>query len=170
MYIGMWLWIRDPPAPEDHHANICEGARVHDGKLWTAMKSFAVFMPLIQCYGTQAISNLMSPANNGIASISKPTNIQTGIGSVLGNLSLMTGVWVFRQFFLATSWRVTLFMSVFFFSRFNFSTIDYVYLRHVGHFQEWLVLHVYIESTSVRSGGRTDCEQPCHHRKFAKRA
>jgi hypothetical protein len=36
MYIGMWLWIRDPPAPEDHHANICEGARVHDGKLWTA--------------------------------------------------------------------------------------------------------------------------------------
>jgi len=114
MYIGMWLWIRDPPAPEDHHANIWEGARVNAGRVWTAMKSFAVFMLIIQCYGNNAIANLMNPANNGIASISKPTNIQTGIGSVVGNLSLMMGVWAFRKFFMATSWRVTLFVSQFF--------------------------------------------------------
>jgi len=61
-----------------------------------------------------SIANLMSPANNGIASISKPTNIQTGIGGVIGNMCLMAGVWTFRKYFMATSWRVTLFMSQFF--------------------------------------------------------
>jgi hypothetical protein len=114
LYIGMWVWIRDPPAPEDHHANICEGARVNAGKVWTALKSFAVFMLIIQCYGTQAMANLINPASNAVTSISKPTSIQTGIGAVLGNLCMVAGVWIFRRFFMATSWRVTLFMSEFF--------------------------------------------------------
>jgi len=114
LYIGMWVFLRDPPAPEDHHENICQGARVNAGKLWTAMKSFAVFMLIIQCYGTQALANLMNPATNGVASIAKPTNIQTGIGAVLGNLSLVAGVWIFRRFLMAKSWRSTLFMSEFF--------------------------------------------------------
>jgi hypothetical protein len=109
----MWIWIRDPPPPEDHHTSICEGAKVNAGKLWVALKSFAVFMLIVQCYGTQSLANLMNPANNGIASISKPTNIQTGIGAVLGNLSLLGGVWFFRRFLMATSWRSTLFMSEF---------------------------------------------------------
>jgi len=114
LYIGMWVWIRDPPLPEDHHANICEGVRVNAGKLWTALKSFAVFMLIIQCYGTNALANLMNPASNAITSISKPTSIQTGIGAVLGNACMVVGVWMFRKFFMATSWRITLFMSQFF--------------------------------------------------------
>lgn len=84
------------------------------GKVWTALKSFAVFMLIIQCYGTNAMANLMNPASNAITSISKPTSIQTGIGAVLGNLCMVVGVWMFRKFFMATSWRVTLFMSEFF--------------------------------------------------------
>merc|ERR1711957_119834 len=51
---------------------------------------------------------------NGVASIAKPTNIQTGIGAGLGNLSLVAGVWIFRRFLMAKSWRSTLFMSEFF--------------------------------------------------------
>jgi len=113
-YIGMCLWIKDPPAPQHQHTSILAGARDHATKTWTAMKSFAVFMLIVQCYGTQSIANLMNPATNAIASISKPTNIQTGIGGIIGNLSLMSGVWAFRKFFMATNWRVTLFMSQFF--------------------------------------------------------
>merc|ERR1712203_1299821 len=114
LYIGMWAWIRDPPVPEDHHSSICEGARVNAGKVWTAMKSFAVFMLILQCYGNQAVASLMNPANNSVNSISKPTSIQTGLGSVIGNSSLVFGIWIFRKYFMATSWRITLFMSQFF--------------------------------------------------------
>eukprot|EP00928_Gymnodinium_smaydae_P052761 TRINITY_DN36930_c0_g1_i1.p1 TRINITY_DN36930_c0_g1~~TRINITY_DN36930_c0_g1_i1.p1 ORF type:complete len:559 (-),score=80.89 TRINITY_DN36930_c0_g1_i1:284-1768(-) len=114
LYLGMWIWIRDPPTPEDHHHSFCEGARVHAGMLWKAMKSFAVFMLICQCYGNQAIASLMNPANNGIASISKPTSIQNGVGAVLGNACMVSGIWIFRKYFMATSWRVTLFMSQFF--------------------------------------------------------
>merc|ERR1719401_2749926 len=109
----MWVFIRDPPLPEDHHSSIMEGARVNAGKLWTAMKSFAVFMLIIQCYGNQALASLLNPANNSIASISKPTSIQNGLGSVIGNMTLVAGIWTFRRYFMATSWRVTLFMSQF---------------------------------------------------------
>jgi len=113
-YVGMWVWVRDPPVPEDHPASICEGARVNFGGVWKALKSFAVFMLIVQCYGNQALANLMNPANNAVASISKPTNIQTGIGAVLGNFCMVAGIWIFRKFFMATSWRITLFMSEFF--------------------------------------------------------
>jgi hypothetical protein len=113
-YVGMWVWIRDPPPPEDHEVSIVQGARVNAGKLWTAMQSFAVFMLIIQCYGNQAVASLMNPANNAIASISKPTSIQNGVGSVIANGSLVAGIWCFRKYFMATSWRVTLFMSQFF--------------------------------------------------------
>jgi len=78
------------------------------------MKSFAVFMLILQCYGNQAVASLMNPANNSVNSISKPTSIQTGLGSVIGNGSLVFGIWIFRKYFMATSWRITLFMSQFF--------------------------------------------------------
>jgi hypothetical protein len=127
LYIGMWIWIRDPPTPEGHHVSFCKGAKEHGSKLWTAMKSFAVFMLIIQCYGNQAIASLMNPANNSIASISKPTSIQNGIGSILGTGSLVAGIWVFRKFFMATSWRITLFMSQFFLAIASFSSMMSIY-------------------------------------------
>jgi len=114
LYIGMWIWIRDPPVPEDHHESICQGARVNAGRVWTAMKSFAVFMLIVQCYGTQAVANLINPASNAVVSISKPTSIQNGLGAVLGNFCMVVGIGIFRKYFMATSWRVTLFMSQFF--------------------------------------------------------
>eukprot|EP00928_Gymnodinium_smaydae_P007380 TRINITY_DN12657_c1_g1_i1.p1 TRINITY_DN12657_c1_g1~~TRINITY_DN12657_c1_g1_i1.p1 ORF type:complete len:539 (-),score=90.14 TRINITY_DN12657_c1_g1_i1:330-1946(-) len=113
MYVGMWVWIRDPPVPEDHHHSFREGARAQAGMLWKAMKSFAVFMLIIQCYGTQSVASLMNPANNGIASISKPTSIQNGLGAIAGNASVVVGIWIFRRYFMATSWRVSLFLSQF---------------------------------------------------------
>lgn len=114
-YVGMWIWLRDPPIPEEHQGKgKCEIAKEAGKHVWTAMKSFAVFMLLLQCYGIQALANLMNPANQAIASISKPTTIQTGIGAVIGNLSLVLGIWIFKRFFLKTNWRSTLFMSEFF--------------------------------------------------------
>jgi len=132
-YVGMWLWVRDPPVPEDHPKSICEGARVNFGGVWKALKSFAVFMLIIQCYGNQALASLMNPANNAVASISKPTNIQTGIGAVLGNVCMVAGIWIFRKYFMSTSWRITLFMTQFFSSS-GRGACDNVYLRHMGYF------------------------------------
>lgn len=126
-YVGMWIWIRDPPPAEEHHSSICTGARVNAGKVWTAMKSFAVFMLIIQCYGNQAIASLLNPANNSIASISKPTAIQNGLGQVIANSCLVAGVWIFRKYFIATSWRVTLFLSQFFLALANSSLLMSIY-------------------------------------------
>lgn len=109
-YIGMWVWIRDPPVAQRPEP-ICQEARSAASHVWTAMKSYAVFMLLVNCVGTNGFANMMNPANQGVASISKPTNIQTGIGSVLGNMCLTLGVWMFRRFFLNTNWRVTLVMT-----------------------------------------------------------
>lgn len=109
-YIGMWIWLKDPPAPE-HHETGCAGFRTAGTRIWTALKSFAIFMLLIQAVGIQAVASMINPANNEIASIAKPTNIQSGIGAFLGNLLFVGGVWVFRKFFLQKNWRFTLFMT-----------------------------------------------------------
>lgn len=109
-YIGMWLWLKDPPTPENHESG-CAGFRTAGQRIWTALKSFAIFMLLIQAVGIQAVASMINPANNEIASIAKPTNIQSGIGAFLGNLLFVAGVWVFRKFFLQKNWRFTLFMT-----------------------------------------------------------
>merc|ERR1719498_2241498 len=93
LYIGMCVFLRDPPV--DHHEPICKEARSALTNIWSALKSFAVFMLLIQCVGSTGISSMQNPANQGVASISKPTNIQSGIGAVLGNVCMTAGVWVF---------------------------------------------------------------------------
>jgi hypothetical protein len=109
-YAGMWMWLKDPPTPE-HHESGCAGFKTAGGRIWTAMKSFAIFMLLIQSVGIQAVASMINPANSEIASIAKPTNIQSGIGAFLGNLLFVGGVWVFRKFFLHRNWRFTLFMT-----------------------------------------------------------
>jgi hypothetical protein len=105
LYIGMCVLLRDPPV--EHHEPICKEAKSALINIWSALKSFAVFMLLIQCVGSTGISSMQNPANQGVASISKPTNIQSGIGAVVGNVCMTAGVWVFRKLFMNTNWRVT---------------------------------------------------------------
>jgi len=109
LYVGMWVWLRDPPAREQH-ASICSGLRSSGKLLWTALKSFAVFMLLIELTGFCGIALMLNPASQGLASISRPTNIQSSIGAVLGSIGLALAVWTFRRFFLNKNWRISLFM------------------------------------------------------------
>jgi len=108
-YVGMWVWLRDPPAPEQH-ASICSGLRSSGKLLWTSLKSFAVFMILIELTGFCGIAVMLNPASQGLSSISKPSNIQSSIGALIGSFSLTLGIWTFRKFFLTKNWRISLFM------------------------------------------------------------
>lgn len=110
-YVGMWLWLKDPPAPPGHEYGICAGFKSAGGRFWTAMQSFAIFMLLIQAFGIQAIASMINPANSQIGSLAAPSNVQSGLGAFLGNVLFVAGVSVFRKFFLNKNWRFTLFMS-----------------------------------------------------------
>merc|ERR1712070_314400 len=66
-YIGMWVWLKDPPMPENHESG-CLGFRTAGGRIWNALKSYAVFMLLVQAVGIQAIAQMINPANSEIAS------------------------------------------------------------------------------------------------------
>jgi len=109
-YIGMWLWLKDPPVQEEHERG-CRGLAVAFKRLWQAMKSFAVFNLLIMSVGIYGLAGMVNPANQPIAAVAEPTNIQTSIGAFLGNLLFVVGVWIFRKFFMAKNWRFTLFMT-----------------------------------------------------------
>lgn len=109
-YIGMWLWLKDPPVTEEHERG-CKGLGHAFSRLWQAMKSYAVFNLLIMSVGIYGLAGMVNPANSPIAAIARPTNIQSGIGAFLGNLFFVVGVWIFRKFFMAKNWRFTLFMT-----------------------------------------------------------
>jgi hypothetical protein len=109
-YIGMWLWLKDPPVQEEHERG-CRGLSFAFNRLWQAMKSFAVFNLLIMSVGIYGLSGMVNPANSPIAAVAQPTNIQASIGAFLGNVLFVAGVWVFRKFFLTKNWRFTLFMT-----------------------------------------------------------
>lgn len=109
-YVGMWLWLKDPPVNEEHERG-CRGLKVAFQRLWVAMKSYAVFNLLIMSVGIYGLAGMVNPANSPIAAIAQPSNIQSGIGAFLGNLFFVVGVWIFRKFFMAKNWRFTLFMT-----------------------------------------------------------
>lgn len=109
-YVLMWLWLKDPPPPENHQAG-CGGVKHAASNLWKAMQSFAIFMLLIQCYGINGVAGMVNPANAPIQSICHPSNFQSGIGALLGNIFFVVGVYIFRQCFLNKNWRFTLFMT-----------------------------------------------------------
>jgi hypothetical protein len=109
-YVGMWLWLKDPPVVEEHDRG-CRGLAVAFKRLWHAMQSYAVFNLLIMSVGIYGLAGMVNPANSPIAAIAQPTNIQSGIGAFLGNLFFVCGVWIFRKFFMAKNWRFTLFMT-----------------------------------------------------------
>jgi hypothetical protein len=109
-YIGMWLWLKDPPVAVEHERG-CRGLKVAFQRLWVAMKSYAVFNLLVMSVGIYGLAGMVNPANSPIAAIAQPTNIQSGIGAFLGNLFFVVGVWIFRKFFMAKNWRFTLFMT-----------------------------------------------------------
>jgi len=109
-YIGMLLFLKDPPAPENHESG-CEGFRTAGSRIWSALKSYAIFNLLIYSVGIMGIASMLNPATNQVASIASPSTIQVGLGVLLGNVLFVGGVWLFRKFFLHTNWRVTLFLT-----------------------------------------------------------
>jgi hypothetical protein len=125
-YIGMWVWLKDPP-PTAMHKKGCAGMKEATGRVWIAMKSFAVLMLLINCYGINGVAAMVNPANGNIQSICGPSNIQLGIGAFIGNLFFVIGVWIFRTVFMTKNWRFTLFMTQALTALGNFAALMAVY-------------------------------------------
>lgn len=125
-YIGMWVWLKDPP-PTAMHKKGCAGMKEATGRVWIAMKSFAVLMLLINCYGINGVAAMVNPANANIQSICGPSNIQLGIGAFIGNLFFVIGVWIFRTVFMTKNWRFTLFMTQALTALGNFAALMAVY-------------------------------------------
>jgi len=119
-------WLKDPPPTGDHKKG-CEGVKDAFNHLWLAMKSFAIFMLLIECYGINGIASMINPANGNIQNICAPNNIQLGIGAFIGNVFFVIGVWIFRAVFMNKNWRFTLFLTQVLTAVGNFLAIMAVY-------------------------------------------
>merc|ERR1719361_24621 len=72
------------------------------------MKSYAVFMLIVQNIGIQGIAGMLNPALAPIAMIANASNFQTSLGVFLGNAMFVAGVWLFRKYLIAYNWRFTL--------------------------------------------------------------
>jgi hypothetical protein len=106
-YIGMWMWIKEPPAAV-HHKRGCVGFVQAFGRCWQAMKSYAMFMLLIQCVGILGLASMLNPALQPIAMVANPTSFQNALGASLGNVLFVGGVFLFRKYLLTYNWRITL--------------------------------------------------------------
>lgn len=106
-YAMMWMFLQDPPAAEDHPRG-CAGLVHSLGRIWQALKSYAIFMLLIQMVGIQGISGMQNPALQPIAMVASPSNFQSSLGCTIGNMMFVGGVWLFRRYLLTYNWRLTL--------------------------------------------------------------
>jgi len=106
-YICMWMWLKDPPVVE-HHERGLKGMSDSFGKIWTALKSYAMFMLLIQNTGIQGIAAMLNPATQPIAMIARPSSLQNAGGAFGGNFLFVLGVFLFRRYLLNYNWRITL--------------------------------------------------------------
>lgn len=106
-YIGMWLFIKEPPATV-HHERGFTGFVQAFGRCWQAMKSYAMFMLLVQCVGILGFASMLNPALQDIAMVANPTSFQNALGASLGNFLFVIGVFLFRKYLLTYNWRITL--------------------------------------------------------------
>jgi len=103
LYVAMVFLLQDPPRDlEQHHS--CKTVLT---TLWSVMKTRVMFSLIIFCVTSTAIASLQNPALNIIANIAAPSTFQLSIGTLLGNLLFLLGVWIFRSFFINRNWRLT---------------------------------------------------------------
>jgi len=94
----------DPPkdAVEEHHS-----CQTIISTLWTCMKTRVMFSLIIFCVTSTAIASLQNPGLNIIANIASPSTFQISVGTLIGNLLFLVGVWIFRTYFINRNWRLT---------------------------------------------------------------
>lgn len=103
LFIAMAFLLQDPPRDaEIHHS--C-GTVINT--LWTVMKTRVMFSLIVFCVTSTAVSSLQNPALNIIANIAAPSTFQLSIGTLIGNILFLLGVWTFRAFFINRNWRLT---------------------------------------------------------------
>lgn len=103
-YLGMVLFLQDPPKDETHeHHSLSEIAT----KLWDLMKTKVMLFLIVGMLGNMAIASLINPAQNVIQSIVSPSTLQNGVGSLFGNLIFLVGVSIFRTYLMDKNWRWT---------------------------------------------------------------
>lgn len=75
--------------------------------LWTVMKTRVIFSLVMFGIGSIAVASLQNPALNIIAFIATPSTFQLSMGTMMGNILFLIGVWLFRSHFMNRNWRVT---------------------------------------------------------------
>jgi len=103
-YVGMILWLKDPPKDENqvHHST---GAII--GTLWNLMKTKVMFLLIVGMLLNMAIASLTNPAQNVMQQIVKPSSLNAGVGAMFGNIIFLVGVWFFRTYLMDRNWRYT---------------------------------------------------------------
>jgi len=103
IYIVMLFLLEDPPRDlEVHHS--C-GTAVKT--MWSVMKTKVMTCLIVFCVMSTGVASLQNPGLNVIATIAAPSTFQISVGTLLGNLLFLVGVWVFRTYFINRNWRIT---------------------------------------------------------------
>merc|ERR1712227_272719 len=104
IFVLMVWWIRDPPKQNvEEHPKCGSVAR----ELWGTLKTKVVLFLVIQNVGSVGIAGMGNPAGNIIASIAAPSTFQVSVGSSVGMMFFLVGVWIFRTWFMNRNWRFT---------------------------------------------------------------
>lgn len=103
-FIGMVVWLKDPPRDETkaHHST-----KEIVAQLWDLMKTKVMFLLIVGMLMNMAVASLTNPAQNVMQQIVKPSSLNQGVGSMFGNVIFLVGVWLFRTYLMDRNWRYT---------------------------------------------------------------
>ncbi|CAE8637009.1 unnamed protein product [Polarella glacialis] len=104
LYVAMVCLLKDPPAQvaEEHHT-----LQTVISTLWTVVQTKVMLCLIVFGIGSISVASLTNPAANIIAFIATPSTLQISLGTLVGNLLFLSGVWLFRKYFMNTNWRMT---------------------------------------------------------------
>jgi len=103
LYVAMVYFLEDPPKEiEEHHS-----LKTVFETLWTVMKTKVMFCLIMFGIMSTAICSLLNPGMNVIANIVAPSTFQVSVGTFIGNMLFLVGVWIFRTYCMNKNWRIT---------------------------------------------------------------
>jgi len=106
LWIFMVLYISDPPRhPDAHIGHHSVKESLHS--IWSVLKSRVMICLILFSLGNTALAGLMNPGAQIISGIARPSVLQSSLGTFVGNLLFLIGVWIFRKFFMNKNWRIT---------------------------------------------------------------
>lgn len=103
LYVAMVFLLKDPPKQTEEHHSLDVVVKT----LWTVMKTRVMFSLVMFGICSIAIASMQNPALNIIAFIATPSTFQLSLGTMMGNVLFLVGVWIFRKYLMNRNWRLT---------------------------------------------------------------